>query len=70
MQRHGNHVDGHNATHCPDQCQLSEFDNPSWQSELEETTFLSINCVALTCSSIARFNMDIIKPEMSWCTLY
>lgn len=63
-------VDGHNATHCPDLCQLSEFDNPSWQGELEETTFLSINYVALTCSSIAQFNMDIIKLEMSWCTVY
>ncbi len=59
-------MDGHNATHCPDLCQLSEFDNLRWHGELEETTFLSINYVALTCSSIPQFNMDIIK---SWSTV-
>lgn len=60
---------GRIATRCPDLCQLSEFDNLSWQGKLEETTFLSINDVALTRSSVTRFNMDIIKPTMSWCTV-
>lgn len=61
MQRHGNQrlvIMQHTV---PDLCQLSEFDNLRWQGESEETTFLSISDVALTCSSIAQFNMDIIK---------
>lgn len=60
-------MDAHNATHCPDPCQLSDFDNLGWQGKLEETTFLSINYVALTCSSIAQFSMDII---MCRCTVF
>lgn len=62
-------ADGRNAARCPDLCQLSEFDNLNWQGKLEETTFLSINDVALTRSSVTQFNMDVIKPTMSRCTV-
>lgn len=65
----GKPADGRNAARCPDLCQLSEFDNLNWQGKLEETTFLSINDVALTRSSVTQFNMDIIKPTMSRCTV-
>lgn len=65
MQLYGNQWMAIMRNTVPDPCQLSEFDNLSWQGELEETRFLSVNYVAPTCSSSAQFYMDIIKSEMS-----